>query len=247
MDFVPARATDHRKSIDQQTARASGNTKGPAVLGEQLSASLREALVGQISEIKTGDEAATWAHRNLAAKNELRPADAQIVEEEFKQRLSAISALGSTSAGPADSDLTPAQSLHAVSERSRADASSDAGTRQKASIRGRNRSHNNTIHSLRKTVRLRDKEHRRYVTRQPCLVCGRVPSDSHHLKFAQPRALGRRVSDEYTVPVCRLHHRELHRSGDELAWWETLNIDPVPVALRLWQETRADGVVPTSS
>ena len=64
-------------------------------------------------------------------------------------------------------------------------------------------------------VRLRDKDHRKFVLRQPCLVCGRVPSDPHHLTFTQPRALGRRVSDEFTVPVCRIHHRELHRSGNE--------------------------------
>jgi hypothetical protein len=68
-----------------------------------------------------------------------------------------------------------------------------------------------------------------------------VPSDPHHLTFTQPRALGRRVSDEFIVPVCRAHHRELHRSGNETAWWAKLNIDPVPVALRLWQQTRADG------
>ena len=79
------------------------------------------------------------------------------------------------------------------------------------------------------------------MTRQPCLVCGRVPSDSHHLTFAQPRALGRRVSDEFTIPVCRIHHRELHRLGDEVAWWGKLSIDPVPVALKLWQHTRVNG------
>jgi hypothetical protein len=92
-----------------------------------------------------------------------------------------------------------------------------------------------------KTVRLRDKEHRKFVLRQPCLVCGRVPSDPHHLTFTQPRSMGRRVSDEFIVPVCRVHHSELHRSGDEVAWWQKLNIDPLPVALRLWQHTRADG------
>src|SRR3989442_11504554 len=62
----------------------------------------------------------------------------------------------------------------------------------------------------------------------------------HHLRFAQQRALGRRVSDEFTVPVCRLHHRELHRSGDEAAWWRSFNINPLPVALKLWQQTRSD-------
>jgi hypothetical protein len=34
----------------------------------------------------------------------------------------------------------------------------------------------------------------------------------------RPRTLGHRVSDQFTVPVC-LHHRELHRLGDEVAWW----------------------------
>ncbi len=52
-----------------------------------------------------------------------------------------------------------------------------------------------------KTIRLRDKDHRKFVSKQPCLVCGREPSDPHHLRFAQPRALGRKVSDEFTVPV----------------------------------------------
>ena len=40
-------------------------------------------------------------------------------------------------------------------------------------------------------------------------------SDPHHLRFAQPRALGLKVSDEFTVPLCRGHHRELHRAGNE--------------------------------
>ena len=91
-----------------------------------------------------------------------------------------------------------------------------------------------------KMVRLRDKDHRRFVLRQACLVCGRVPSDPHHLTFTQPRALARRASDEFIVPVCRVHHRDLHRSGNEAAWWRKLNIDPLPVALRLWQHTRSD-------
>src|SRR5712691_4890997 len=56
-----------------------------------------------------------------------------------------------------------------------------------------------------KTIRLSDKDHRKFVSRQPCVVCGRTPVDPHHLRFAQPRALSRKVSDEFLVPVCRLH------------------------------------------
>ena len=72
---------------------------------------------------------------------------------------------------------------------------------------------------------------------KPCVICGRRPSDAHHLRFAQLRALGRKVSDEYTVPVCRSHHREIHRSGDEASWWERAGIDPVAIARQLWTQT----------
>ena len=97
-----------------------------------------------------------------------------------------------------------------------------------------------------KTIRLRDKDHRKFVSSQPCVVCGRSPADAHHLRFAQPRALGRKVSDEFTVPVCRVHHRELHRHGDEAAWWQSIKIDPLPVAHRLWQHARLNGTAVAS-
>jgi hypothetical protein len=89
-----------------------------------------------------------------------------------------------------------------------------------------------------KPVRKRDKAHRDFVRAQPCLICGRQPSDAHHIRFGQPRALGRKVSDEFTVPLCRVHHRDLHRASDEKAWWETAKIEPMAIAQRLWRETR---------
>ena len=83
--------------------------------------------------------------------------------------------------------------------------------------------------------RIRDKEHLKFVARQPCLVCGRQPSDAHHLRFAQPRALSMKVSDEFTVPLCRTHHRNLHQTGNELTWWEKARLDPLPIARKLWE------------
>jgi hypothetical protein len=85
--------------------------------------------------------------------------------------------------------------------------------------------------------RLRDKAHLRFVASQPCLICGRQPSDPHHLRFAQPRALGLKVSDEFAVPVCRTHHREIHRYGDEAAWWRKHRLDPLIAASNLWRQT----------
>jgi len=85
--------------------------------------------------------------------------------------------------------------------------------------------------------RLRDKAHLKFVASLPCLVCGRQPSDPHHLRFAQPRAIGLKVSDEFTVPLCRGHHRQLHQVGDEIAWWENLKINALPIARGLWEQT----------
>jgi hypothetical protein len=87
--------------------------------------------------------------------------------------------------------------------------------------------------------RLRDKAHLKFVASQPCLVCGRQPSDPHHLRFAQPRAFGLKVSDEFTVPLCRGHHRQLHQAGDERAWWECQRMNALEIARGLWEKTRS--------
>ena len=86
--------------------------------------------------------------------------------------------------------------------------------------------------------RHRDKQHLRFIAKQACLVCGRKHSDPHHLGFMQPRALGRKASDEFAVPLCRIHHREVHRVSDEAAWWKQVGIEPIAVARKLWECTR---------
>src|SRR4029077_2258046 len=86
--------------------------------------------------------------------------------------------------------------------------------------------------------RYRNPEHLRYVAQQACLICGRKQSDAHHLRFTQPRALGRKVSDEFAVPLCRTHHRAVHRVGDEPGWWRRAGVDPLKVAREFWRQTR---------
>jgi hypothetical protein len=95
--------------------------------------------------------------------------------------------------------------------------------------------------ALAEPKRRRDKSHLRFVASQPCLVCGRRPSDPHHLRYAQPRALGLKVSDEFTVPLCRGHHRQVHQAGNEINWWISLKIDALPAARLLWEQTHPDG------
>ncbi len=235
----PGSQSTGQAAAEKRTAPGDGKLPEPSarsVLGVQLSASLRETLIEQLAAINSADEAAAWAHRNLPAKNTLTAADAKIVEEQFRARLSAIG----PSHGACDRPAEGYEPTHAVPEG--VSSASDAATRQKAPMPvTKKQSRSDAIRALGKTVRLRDKDHRRFVLRQACLVCGRVPSDPHHLTFAQPRALGRRVSDEFIVPVCRVHHRELHRSGNEAAWWRKLNIEPIPIALRFWAQSRTDG------
>ncbi len=90
-----------------------------------------------------------------------------------------------------------------------------------------------------KEKRIRDREHLAFVASQPCLVCGRRPAQAHHLRFAQPRAMGMKVSDEFTLPLCNTHHDSLHRTGDERAWWARHGIiDPLKIAARLWAASR---------
>jgi hypothetical protein len=85
--------------------------------------------------------------------------------------------------------------------------------------------------------RLRDKAHLKFVASQPCLVCGRQPADPHHLRFAQPRAIGLKVSDEFTVPLCRGHHQRVHQTGNEEAWWEDLQINALEISRGLWEQS----------
>ena len=152
-----------------------------------------------------------WAHRALPLKNQLSITDAQAVEAAFEARLGELG-----DPGPA---LLPES--------------------QKTSASDRPPQQTEAVTVISKPVRDRDREHLKFVAAQPCLVCGRTPSDPHHIKFAEQRAMGRKVSDRFTVPICRLHHRDLHRRGNERAWWQSQGIDPLPVAANLWAKTHA--------
>jgi hypothetical protein len=113
----------------------------------------------------------------------------------------------------------------------------DADDQTHPSRRGEKAAIDKAALALPEPRRVRNREHVRSVAQKPCLICGRRPSDPHHLRYAQSRALGRKVSDEFTVPLCRGHHRELHRFGDEGSWWERHGVDGMAVARALWLES----------
>ena len=90
--------------------------------------------------------------------------------------------------------------------------------------------------ALPEPKRIRNRDHLRFVASQPCLICARTPSQAHHLRFAPPRAMSRKVSDAFTVPLCATHHHELHMRGNEKNWWAEKQIEPLSVAHSLWKE-----------
>jgi hypothetical protein len=95
-----------------------------------------------------------------------------------------------------------------------------------------------SVLTLSEPKRIRSKEHLRFVASQPCLICGRAPSHAHHIRYAQSRGLSLKVSDEFTVPLCAIHHHQIHTTGREHAWWQERNVDPLKVAADLWQQSR---------
>src|SRR5271170_4328978 len=210
-----------RQASGWRGARAISKFAKP-ILEVVASAALRDQLLGELKGVGSSEDAALWAHRILGEKNSLTATDAAVVEDAFRVRLAAlenVADINSAESGSARS--SPAQSSI---------VQPPAGTAV-----GRGVDKSQLAHP--EPRRLRDKEHVKFVAKQACLICGRIPSDPHHLRFAQHRALGRKVSDEFTIPLCRGHHREVHRCGDEAGWWEKAAIDPTVPARALWLES----------
>ena len=198
----------------QVSLRPDARTRNPTppLLDGEASAELGRRLVAEIDALGRTDDATSWAQRCMADKNRLSPADARKVEEAFRAKLMSLSV--------STSEAAPQRN----------------GSRKSARLR-RTQTIDKSALTLPEPRRVRDRDHVRLVAQKACLICGRHPSDSHHLRFAQSRAMGRKVSDEFTVPLCRGHHRELHRSGDEATWWKRQGIDPTLPARALWLES----------
>jgi hypothetical protein len=194
--------------------QARGGAAKPPILSLEASESLRQRLTLELAGLSDTEALAAWAHRILSLKNQLVVADAETLEIAFQAKLNQFS-----EAEPAQ--LPSHETNGHASQASCAEPEPDG------------------VIAISKPVRERDRDHLRFVASQPCLICGRTPSDPHHVKFAEQKAMGRKVSDKFTVPICRLHHRELHRRGSEFAWWKSKEIDPLPIAARLWATTHA--------
>jgi hypothetical protein len=206
--------------------RLRDTTKGKRVepLGPAESAALRDKLIAEVANLTSSESAVIWATSALSAKNSLVAADANLLEKAFEQKLSGLPS-------PAVMDPSAAPSAAPAAVPQDEPKGSGSGSDLPKGI-------DKSALAVAAPRRYRNREHLRYVTQQACLVCGRKPSDPHHLRHMQPQALGRKPSDEFAVPLCRSHHRAVHRAGDERAWWQANGIDPIKIARKLWKHTR---------
>jgi hypothetical protein len=180
-------------------------------LAPDKSALVRDQLEREISAIDSADALALWAHRSLPIKNTLTLGDAHAVEAAYVAKLKTCSEEHGPPLEPSDAELSAKQD-------EREESSAPAA-----------------VAPFAKSVRKRSKAHLAFVALQPCVICTASPCDAHHLKIAQPRSLGRKVSDEFTVPLCRTHHQDLHREGNEANWWANMQVAPLPIAKELWE------------
>ena len=200
-----------------------GANSARLMLGPEASLELRDSLLAELNRLGRADDAAIWAQRRLPEKNKLSAPDAQCIEESFTAKLASFV-------------VSAADPSHAP-ERTEQPLTSHAPDPDGLGKRSRSNLIDKGVLALPEPRRIRDRDHVKYVAKQPCMICARLPSDAHHLRFTQTRALGRKVSDEFTVPLCRGHHREVHRTGDEAEWWNIAGIDPSATARALWLET----------
>jgi hypothetical protein len=236
-----------------------------AKLGGEESAAIRAELIREIESL-AGDDLQPRAIAILKAKNRLSADDAKLVEEAFaarmaQQELSAevltTDQPTSMQAGPILPQPRPAptepvkrprgrpRKIKPVTEPSASPPAApkpivDDGRPAPTALQDDSPPGkiDKSVLTISEPRRLRDKAHLKFVGSQPCLICARSPADAHHLRFTQPRAMGLKVSDEFTVPLCRTHHRDIHSFGDEVAWWERRAIDPIATARMLWISTR---------
>ncbi|MBB5054205.1 hypothetical protein HNQ36_004207 [Afipia massiliensis] len=226
--------------------------------------SMRLQLQSDINALTTIEDLQLRATDILKAKNRLVASDAKLIEQAFTDKMVALqNQTPGKNAHPSIEDSKPSDNSQPTPPIISAPVRSPKEQRKKPRKRKGNGDAVVSTSGVVETIsteraidatekpkidkselalgeprRHRDKAHLRFVASQPCLICDRSPSDAHHLRFPQPRALGRKTSDEFTVPLCRAHHRENHRFGDERTWWQRVNLDPIEVSRKLWTSTR---------
>ena len=131
------------------------------MLDAEQSAALREQLIADVGRLQSADDAAEWVHRNLPLKNTLLAADADLLEENFRDRLAAIQSVSAMleqqlQAAPGEDEFTLPEPPFLDHDEN----ATGPPTVLRRPGAGSQR------HLKAKTIRLRDKEH---CTTLPCL------------------------------------------------------------------------------
>ena len=188
-DRQPASGVDRSSGLQKGQSRAPASRPGHGsgqgavpgaprpTLNPEPSAALREQLLTEIENLTSAALAATWAHAALPAKNGLTTGDAKVVEDAFERKLSELPSPEAAAAQAAASRRKPDTAPERVN-------------------RGQATGIDKSVPAIIAPRRYRNRDHLRFVAQQPCLLCGRQPSDPHHLRHMQPAALGRKASDE---------------------------------------------------
>lgn len=197
----------------------------PPILPPERSAELLDRLLSELALREGNEELLAWTKISLPLKNTLLEADACLLEAAYQERFeeAALAEIDLAEQRPVSAVGQPLPEEHPSETIVADDAPANASSGERVGLA-----------FPKEAARRRSKDHLAFIRSQGCLVCRKTPADAHHLKFAQPRTLGRKVSDEFTVPLCRSHHQSLHRHGDERAWWSNLQISPLPIAKELW-------------
>ncbi|MBR0904561.1 ERF family protein [Bradyrhizobium liaoningense] len=221
----PPAATEPQTAPDTKGKPPKAVLNRPPVLPPECSAELLERLLGELARQEGGDGLLAWAKITLPLKNTLLEADARVLEAAYQKRFeeAALPDIYLADQRPASAVEHSLHEEHPMETTDDIHAPASACPREQVGLA-----------FPKEPPRRRSKDHLAFIRSQGCLVCQKIPADAHHLKFAQPRTLGRKVSDEFTVPLCRSHHQSLHRHGDERAWWANLQISPLPMAKGLW-------------
>ena len=193
-------------------AAASGNNRRKQVrpprvrLTADHSAALREQLIADLKKFTDTDALTVWAQGILTLKNQLTTSDAQEVETVFAAKLNEVgddvaapdtpestARVGgggnnepATASGSDGSGSEPTGATENSNPRPKlnGDRGPRRGTAAGSSEGATSESVVQRVTPLNKPVRMRDRNHLRFVSTQPCLACGRSPSDAHHLRFA---------------------------------------------------------------
>ena len=151
-DRANGHAPDFGRGANGDGRRKPRRAPSRVTLAPEASAALCKQLVADLAGLATIQDLDRWAQTCLPAKNTLTAADACLVEQAFQGVLNAVGAAdaGSTELAPSPGQAAPETGQEAIDK---------------------------SVLAFPEPRRHRNKNHLRFVAKQPCLICARQPCD----------------------------------------------------------------------